>query len=118
MSELNPSEELSERRMLVEQLIAICCLGNKVQKKLIQVFRPNLSGSRPRKHACSKTWSTILKGEDICTLGSRWLIGSNCTLNFWSDKWLTSGDLRGLIFGLLNLGEELLCINNIYEDGI
>jgi hypothetical protein len=77
-----------------------------------------LFGARPRKHAFSKTWSTIRKGEDICTLGSRWLIGSNCTLNFWSDKWLTSGDLRGLIFGPLNLGEELLCINNIYEDGI
>uniref|UniRef100_A0A2N9IFC0 CCHC-type domain-containing protein n=1 Tax=Fagus sylvatica TaxID=28930 RepID=A0A2N9IFC0_FAGSY len=78
-----------------------------------------LFGARPRKHAFSKTWSTIRKGEDICTLGSRWLIGSNCTLNFWSDKWLkwlTSGDLRGLIFGPLNLGEELLCINNIYED--
>jgi hypothetical protein len=77
-----------------------------------------LSGARPRKHAFSKTWSTIRKGEDICTLGSRWLIGSNCTLNFWSDKWLTSGNLRGLIFGPLNLGEELLCIKNIYEDGI
>ena len=77
-----------------------------------------LSGARPRKHAYSKTWSTIRKGEDICTLGSRWLIGSNCTLNFWFDKWLTSGALKGLIFGPLNLGEELLCINNIYEDGI
>ena len=65
----------------------------------------------------SKTWTTILAGENICKLGSRWLIGTNCTLNFWADTWLKLGNIHSLISGPLNFDEENLRINNIYERG-
>ena len=40
-----------------------------------------LSGPRTRKYALSKTWTTILAGENICKPGSRWLmkILQNCS---------------------------------------
>ena len=76
-----------------------------------------LSGPRTRKYALSKTWTTILAGENICKPGSRWLIGNNCTLNFWADTWLKLGNIRSLISGPLNFGEENMHINNIYERG-
>jgi ribonuclease HI len=76
-----------------------------------------LAGSKPRKHAVSKIWTTILNGENICNKGTRWSIGNNCSLNFWTDRWLTLGTLRSLIHGPLNYGEENLCINNIFEGG-
>ena len=76
-----------------------------------------LAGSKPRKHAVSKIWTTILNGENICNKGTRWSIGNNCSLNFWTDRWLTLGTLRSLIHGPLNYGEEKLCINNIFEGG-
>jgi hypothetical protein len=41
LCELDPSEEISERRMLVEKPIAVSCMGNVALKKLIQVFQPN-----------------------------------------------------------------------------
>ncbi len=45
LCELNPSEEIAERQMLVDQLIAVSCLGNRATQKLIQVFHPNLQFS-------------------------------------------------------------------------
>jgi hypothetical protein len=39
LCELNPFEELAERRMLVEKPIVISCDNNMAIKKLIQVFR-------------------------------------------------------------------------------
>ena len=77
-----------------------------------------LFGPKPRKHALFRTWTTSCKGDNICTLRSRWIPRTNSTLNFWFDKWLIQGNIRSLIYGPFNLGEESICINNIYQNGI
>jgi hypothetical protein len=77
-----------------------------------------LDCARPQKYALSRFWSTILKGESICNVGSRWLVGNNCSLNFWNDTWLKIGNIRSLIMGPLNKGEDQLCINNLLVDGV
>jgi hypothetical protein len=74
--------------------------------------------ARPRKYALSRSWLTILKGESICNVGFRWLVGNNCSLNFWSDTWLKIGNIRSLIVGPLHKGEGQLCINNLLVDGV
>uniref|UniRef100_A0A2N9J135 Reverse transcriptase domain-containing protein n=1 Tax=Fagus sylvatica TaxID=28930 RepID=A0A2N9J135_FAGSY len=60
----------------------------------VKVLRSKyMAGPRPRTYALSKTWTTMLKGEIICNLGSRWLIGSNCSLNFCFPGLAGSGGL-------------------------
>lgn len=50
-----------------------------------------------RNRAHSRVWTAIKKGEAICELGSKWILGSNSMLSFWQNKWLNSGFLRSLI---------------------
>ncbi|KAL0011948.1 hypothetical protein SO802_007056 [Lithocarpus litseifolius] len=59
-----------------------------------------------RKGAHSRVWTAIKKGEAICELGSKWIIGSNSMLSCWHNKWLNAGCLRSLIEGPLTRGEE------------
>ena len=55
---------------------------------------------------CSVTWSAIRKGEPVFKKGSKWIVGKECNLSLWYDKWLDKGALRSLIEGPLNRGEE------------
>ena len=70
-----------------------------------------------RKGAHSQVWTAIKKGEAICELGSKWIIGSNSMLSCWHNKWLNVGCLRSLIEGPLSRGEENLLVRDITLDG-
>lgn len=45
--------------------------------------------------------------------GSKWVVGRNSHLSLWNDKWLDLGQLRSLISGPLNCGEESTCLKDI-----
>lgn len=47
----------------------------------------------------------MLKGKEVCNIGSKWTIGSNSFLSFWFDKWMGARTVRELVEGPLNQGE-------------
>ena len=42
-----------------------------------------------------------------------WLVGKNSSPSFWFDKWLDKATIRSLVVGLLNRGEDELCIKDM-----
>lgn len=70
----------------------------------------------PRRN-CSRTWLGMKKGNDVFTQGCKWKVGSNSSLNFWHDKWLTDWPLRSLISGPLNRDEDCLMVRKVTQEG-
>ncbi|KAK7852815.1 hypothetical protein CFP56_037993 [Quercus suber] len=69
------------------------------------------------KGAKSRIWAAVKKGATICEVGSKWVIGSNSTLCFWHDKWLSMGTIRSLVEGPLQRGEENLLVKDVICSG-
>ena len=83
----------------------------EVLKKKYQ-YRPDIS-----KGAKSRIWAAVRKGASICEKESKWVIGSNSTLCFWHDKWLSMGTVRSLIEGPLQRGEENILVKDVICNG-
>ena len=61
----------------------------------------------------SRVWKSIKKGEVIFSKGTRWSLGRDNRLNFWTDSWTSNGPLRSIIHGPLTKGEADLTIGDI-----
>jgi len=44
-------------------------------------------------------------------------MGRNCNLKFWEDKWVKGDSLREMMAGPLCLGENILTIANVFQEG-
>lgn len=66
-----------------------------------------------KSRTCSTTWAAMKKGADEFIEGSKWIVGKNSNLSFWSNKWLSRGTMRNLIKGPLNRGEDQLLLKDI-----
>ena len=66
-----------------------------------------------RGRICSKTLSAVAKVNEVFKWGSKWVAGKNSSLSFWFDKWLDKAIVRSLVVGLLNRGEDELCIKDM-----
>lgn len=53
----------------------------------------------------------------MCSKGSKWTIGSNSSLSFWHDKWMSDGMVGELVEGPLNRREDSLTIKDVMVDG-
>ena len=56
----------------------------------------------------SRVWKSMKKGEVIFSKGTRWSLGRDSRLNFWTDSWTSNGPLRSTIHGPLTGGKLIL----------
>lgn len=66
-----------------------------------------------RGRICSKTRSAMARVNEVFKRGSKWMVGKNSSPSFWFDKWLDKATIRSLVVGLLNRGEDELCIKDM-----
>ena len=76
----------------------------------------HLKCSNPRRIG-SNVWARLKHGNSILRQGIKQKLGANSTLNYWYDKWLTGGTIKGLIEGPLRRNEELLTMNDMRVGG-
>lgn len=72
--------------------------------------------NNPKRNG-SNLWSGMKRGGHVFMQGVKWKVGTNSTLNFWNDRWLTVDNLRGMIEGLLRRDEELLSVKDLRNEG-
>ena len=98
----------------------------KVQLEILQrknslracVFAQKYTRSRNstrgfRGRICSKTRSAMARVNEVFKRGCKWVVGKNSSPSFWFDKWLDKATIRSLVVGLLNRGEDELCIKDM-----
>lgn len=78
---------------------------------LSKKYPPN--NQRP-KHL-SSTWSSLCMVKSICDEGTRWLIRTAASINFWYDNWKGSGPLRNSIQGPFNVCESALTVSEVWD---
>ena len=69
------------------------------------------------KRSSSNVWSGMKRVRNIFMQGVKWKVGANSTLNFWNDRLLAMGNLRGMIKGPLTRDEELPSMKDLRNEG-
>lgn len=72
---------------------------------------------RNPNRGCSRTWSAIKKGESISSKGTKWLLGINCNLSFWFDKWLDISPLCDQIASPLTFANANILVKDLIVNG-
>lgn len=72
----------------------------------------------PQRQNSSGVWNSILASRDIVRRGTRWRIGSNSLLNFWTDAWLPEGPLASCMQEQVpEASRHLRIVDFLHEEG-
>ncbi|KAK9984067.1 hypothetical protein SO802_033592 [Lithocarpus litseifolius] len=66
-----------------------------LRNKYCNLRRPNSVNSD--KLPCSRVWKGMRKGQEVFNAGTKWAIGTDSNLSFWTDNWSPQGPIRDLV---------------------
>ena len=72
---------------------------------------------RNPKRSGSNVWVGMKCGGNIFAQGIKWKVGANSNLNFWHNKWLSTGNVRSMIEGPLRRDKEHCLVRDMRNEG-